>query len=193
MHSEGRLYGDGLANISTVNNSRVQMGDTGTTISRNIADANTALVVNLANASANGYIAAFQKAGVNQVAVDSNGTVRLSAIYNINSGNNAAVSTSTNGTVISRNIGDANTALIVNQTHASSTGDILKIQAEGSDKFVIKKDGNVGIGTSTPSSPLEISGTGNQDLRVTSTNGSDVSLTFIRATDATFDSRIRNT
>jgi len=83
--------------------------------------------------------------------------------------------------------GDLNTGIF------SPGADLLAFVTNGTERVRILADGKVGIGTSTPSSPLEISGTGNQDLRVTSTNGSDVSLTFVRATDAIFDSRIRNT
>jgi hypothetical protein len=54
---------NGLSNSSSSNNSRITPASTGTTISRNVADTNPALIVNLANASATGNIQVWQKAG----------------------------------------------------------------------------------------------------------------------------------
>jgi hypothetical protein len=55
--------GEGIANITTSNNSRLLLGDTGAIIRRNINDANPALIVNLENSSATGNIQVWQKAG----------------------------------------------------------------------------------------------------------------------------------
>jgi hypothetical protein len=66
-----------------------------------------------------------------------------SALRNSSSSNNAMIEPSINGTIISRNIADANDALTVNLTNASSTGLILDAQAAGSTKASIEKDGSV--------------------------------------------------
>jgi hypothetical protein len=102
--------------------------------------------------------------------VTSFGRVQASGFGNNESANNALLSTNTTGTVISRNIADANTALTVNQVHASSTGDILKVQAAGVDRLTVKRDGNVGIGITSPSEKLDIDG----NLRVSGFIKTDV-------------------
>jgi hypothetical protein len=53
----------GLSNPTNLNNARVITATTGTTISRNVADTNPALIVNLANSSATANVVVFQKAG----------------------------------------------------------------------------------------------------------------------------------
>jgi hypothetical protein len=64
IDADGRIFtGFGLLNISSANNSRVNMTTNGTVIERNQADSNPALVVNLANASASGNIQVWQKSG----------------------------------------------------------------------------------------------------------------------------------
>jgi hypothetical protein len=50
----------GISNFSALNNSRVDVTNDGTVISRNVADSNPALIVNLANASATGHIQVWQ-------------------------------------------------------------------------------------------------------------------------------------
>ncbi|RYZ93633.1 MAG: hypothetical protein EOP06_00255 [Proteobacteria bacterium] len=59
---------------------------------------------------------------------------------------------------INRNIADANPVLIVNQVNASSTGDILDVQAGGVTKLAVLQTGNVGIGTATPQTKLQVVG-----------------------------------
>jgi hypothetical protein len=64
MANNGALFlSTGLANLSSSSNSFIATATTGTTISRNVADTNPALIVNLANASATGNIQVWQKAG----------------------------------------------------------------------------------------------------------------------------------
>jgi hypothetical protein len=78
-------------------------------------------------------------------------------VQNISSSNNSRIQVATTGTTISRNIADSNPSLIVNQIHASSTGDIFKAQATGVDRLTIKQDGKVGIGTASPASQFSVS------------------------------------
>jgi hypothetical protein len=92
--------------------------------------------------------------------VTSAGRVQAEGFANNAATNNALVWTRTTGTEIQRNIADTNTALIVNQVHASSTGDIFKAQAAGTDRLSIKRDGKVGIGTAAPVSLLNVNATG---------------------------------
>jgi hypothetical protein len=54
---------EGIRNLSSINNGWVFTDTTGTTISRNVADTNPALIVNLVNAGATGNIQVWQKAG----------------------------------------------------------------------------------------------------------------------------------
>jgi hypothetical protein len=63
MNRFGTFQGVQVENVNTSNNSAIALATTGTTISRNVADTNPALIVNLANASATGNIQVWQKAG----------------------------------------------------------------------------------------------------------------------------------
>jgi hypothetical protein len=65
----------------------------------------------------------------------------VEGVANITSSNNAYVNVPSTGTIISRNIADANPSLIVNQANAGSTGDILRLQSAGANKLEITKDG----------------------------------------------------
>jgi hypothetical protein len=64
MASNGALFlSTGVANLSSSANSFIATATTGTTISRNVADANPSLIVNQANTSSTGDIARFQFGG----------------------------------------------------------------------------------------------------------------------------------
>jgi hypothetical protein len=63
----------GIANHTNFSNSFIDTNTTGTTISRNIADGNHALIVNLANSSSTGNIANFQFAGANKLEITKDG------------------------------------------------------------------------------------------------------------------------
>ena len=71
----GAFYGTSLSNIATGSNASVAVTATGTTITRNVADANPALVVNQVHASSTGNLLTLQKSGVAQVWVASGGTM----------------------------------------------------------------------------------------------------------------------
>jgi len=81
ISSSGLLYGPGLAAVSTASNAYIQTAATGTFISRNVADANDALQVNLANASSTGDITEFQKAGTMVAKVENDGSVNTSSSF----------------------------------------------------------------------------------------------------------------
>jgi hypothetical protein len=59
----GTLHAVQIENIGSNNNVTIAIPSTGTTISRNVNDANPALIVNLQNSSATGNVVVFQKAG----------------------------------------------------------------------------------------------------------------------------------
>jgi hypothetical protein len=73
MASDKFIAAQDLRNGGSGNNAKIDVATTGTTISRNVADSNPALVVNLANASASGNIQVWQKAGSDKAWVDNNG------------------------------------------------------------------------------------------------------------------------
>jgi hypothetical protein len=58
-----------------------------------------------------------------------------------NGANFSSINLGANGTTITRNIADANSALIVNQVNSSSTGNIANFQFAGANKLEITKDG----------------------------------------------------
>jgi hypothetical protein len=63
IDSSGYFVGIGLYNITGANNALIITDTTGTSIRRNVADTNPALIVNLASAGATGNIQVWQKAG----------------------------------------------------------------------------------------------------------------------------------
>jgi hypothetical protein len=141
--STGYFSGLGLLNFSDSNNGSIVMLNAGTTISRNIADTNPALIVNLANASATGNIQVWQKAGTALARIDGNGSIVAPYIYNNASINNSYVNLRNTGTLIGRNINDTNSVLTINQANSNATGDILKIQKEGVDVYAFTHDGTL--------------------------------------------------
>jgi hypothetical protein len=84
-------------------------------------------------------------------------------------------------------------AVTVNQ---SGSGDAMRITQTGSGNalvvedstnpdttpFIVKSDGKVGIGTTTPATAMEISSAVSTELRITSTNNQNPTLSFNRAT-----------
>jgi hypothetical protein len=141
--STGYFSGLGLLNFSDSNNGSIVMLNAGTTISRNIADTNPALIVNLANAGATGNIQVWQKAGTALARIDGNGSIVAPYIYNNASINNSYVNLRNTGTLIGRNINDTNSVLTINQANSNATGDILKIQKEGVDVYAFTHDGTL--------------------------------------------------
>jgi len=148
IDANGQIATTGIYNTTASANSYLLLETTGTTIRRNVADTNPALIVNLVNASATGNIQVWQKAGTALLAVGNDGTLVNGTSPNF--GSNSSLKLSDNGSVISRNISDANVALIVNQVHASSTGNITQFQWQGTTQASIARDGIANF-TGTPS------------------------------------------
>ena len=70
------------------------------------------------------------------------------------------------------------------------TGDLFTASSSGLNRFVITQNGNVGIGTTLPSKHLEISGTGDQLARISSTDDNDAGIEFLRSGNGFVDWRI---
>jgi hypothetical protein len=79
----------------------------------------------------------------------------------------------TTGTIISRNVADANDALTVNLVNASSTGLILDAQAGGTTVASIAKNGTVTAPSVVATSTVKIG------AWVLSQNGTSGSLDFV--------------
>jgi hypothetical protein len=110
---------------SSSNNALVNTATNGTIISRNVADTNPALIVNLANAGATGNIQVWQKAGTAQAWITQyGGLVVNDTINNGTSSNQGYLYFPTTGPIIQRNIADANVVLKVKQANVSATGRI---------------------------------------------------------------------
>lgn len=71
-----------------------------------------------------------------------NGGAATTLVFNPNSTNNARIDLSNTGTVISRNVADANPALKVNLAAAGSTGKIIEFQFQGVTKASMDLNGN---------------------------------------------------
>jgi hypothetical protein len=69
----GLIATPSVFNLTSINNSRIDLENTGVVIGRNVADANVALIVNQSNASSTGDIVRFRKAGVSQAIIANNG------------------------------------------------------------------------------------------------------------------------
>lgn len=67
----------------------------------------------------------------------------VAGMKNLTTGDNGALTVGTAGPQITRNTADSAPALLVNNAHASSTGNILTLQHEGATKASVDKDGNV--------------------------------------------------
>jgi hypothetical protein len=88
-------------------------------------------------------------------------------------------------------------AVTVNQ---SGSGDAVRITQTGSGNalvvedsaspdttpFIVKSDGKVGVGTTAPATAMEISSAASTELRITSTNNQNPTLSFNRATAASW-------
>jgi hypothetical protein len=140
--STGYFSGLGLLNFSDSNNGSIVMLNAGTTISRNIADTNPALIVNLANASATGNIQVWQKAGVAKAVIDNGGYFSGTGVYNLSSSANAVIFLNNTGTEINRNVNDANVVLKVKQQNVSATGDLQQWIYGTNTYAYVDKDGD---------------------------------------------------
>jgi hypothetical protein len=147
----GNIGGESFYRRGNPNQGGISLATTGAQISRNIADTNPALIVNLANASATGNIQVWQTAGVVQSFMTRFGHFgTFAGMLNATTGQNAFVSVPSTGTVISRDIADANSALKVNIINASSTANIAEFQFTGTTQASVARDGIANF-TGTPS------------------------------------------
>ena len=111
---------------------------------------------------------------VNSVFIPNN-----AGVANGSTSNNAFLRMNTDGALITRDIGssDANPALIVQQVNSGSLGDILQLKNDASTVLTVQRVGNVGIGTAAPTGKLEVFGTGDVGVRIT-TSGNDATTDF---------------
>lgn len=80
-------------------------------------------------------------------------------MVNNSSGNNATINPASTGTTITRNVADANTALIVQQQHASSTGNIIDFKSGTSVVSSMNKAGVfLPVQAATASAPAYVKG-----------------------------------
>lgn len=135
------ITGQGLKNSTNANNSYVNVGTAGTIISRNIADANPALLVNQINASSTGPIQSWQFGGVTKATIDISGLLRAASIANLSATNNSRLIFNNSGLLADRNINDANTAFTIN--NILGTGLIADFQFGGVSKASIDRFGNI--------------------------------------------------
>lgn len=106
--------------------------------------------------------------------IRASGAIRLdtggTGIVNNTSENNAKLEFRTGGMFGSRNIADGNPVLTLQQTNASSNGDILTLRNSNGTTTVFTQLGNLGLGSSTPAFKLSVSGDLYVDNRVIASN-----------------------
>jgi hypothetical protein len=91
----------------------------------------------------NANVTTFKYNGANVGFVTFDGYYRGAGIYSLSGLANGFVSLSASGTVIGRNVGDAVSALKIQQSNLSSTGFILELQNQYRDIFTIGVDGSI--------------------------------------------------
>jgi hypothetical protein len=102
----------------------------------------TPLIVDIVNSST-ARLQDWNKNGVLISAINNGGRFLTNAgMSNLATGNNSAITVGSTGTLIERNVADANTALVINQVNAGSTGKIVSFRFAGVEKSFIDKDGN---------------------------------------------------
>ncbi len=105
----GDIYGQSLRNYSTVNNALVNTASTGTTISRNIADSNVALIVQQVNSSSTGDILQVKNNSATVFNVLQNGNVQIN---NLNGQNGVIYGTQTTGLLAQASTATQNLCLV---------------------------------------------------------------------------------
>ena len=106
-----------------------------------IVDSFTGQTANLQEWKVNGSI--LSRIGSGGSFISSATIFATSGLANGSTGNNSIFVPGANGALITRNIADANTTLTVNSIHASSTGNLLDLQASGTNVVSFKRDGTL--------------------------------------------------
>ncbi len=141
VQNDGQVYTTGLNNYSSGNNAYINLALTGTTIQRNVADANAALIVQQLNASSTGDILQLANSAGTVLKVTRGGSLGLGATTPLatfdvrgNSGTTPVASVSGLTSMA---------ALVVNN---NGVGDLFTASKSGLPKFTIKNNGRVEIG-----------------------------------------------
>jgi hypothetical protein len=132
-----------LRNGVTENNSIVNLSTTGTVITRNVADANAALLVNQQNAGSTGNTLTLQNAGSNQLTVSNSGVLTVANLAGAGTRIATANSTGVINTVSSVPVTNGGTGL----SGAGTSGQIL---VSNGSNFVLTTPIEVSSGSFTP-------------------------------------------
>jgi len=172
MHSSGRFYTTGVYNLNSGSNSSIDLLDNGLKISRNIADANPALIVNQVHSSSTGNIMEWQFGGTTKARIEINGNLRAGGLWDLSdpayflnpadtgtslnvagsvrtpliasiNSSNGFISLPATGIEISRDIADTNPALIVDLSNAGATGSIQDWNYDGVRKAYMSRFGTM--------------------------------------------------
>jgi hypothetical protein len=100
------------------------------------------LTVNKDDTNTSAYLQQWQSATNTVAYVDETGEMYAPAFVSINGANSGSLGLQ-GSPFISRNINDATAALTVNNANASSTGNLLNLQAAGTNVISFKKDGTL--------------------------------------------------
>ncbi len=199
---------DGLANLSSRLNSRIDTATTGTTISREVADANSALIVNQKSSSSTGSLIETQSNSTKVFSVEKDGDVEIDSYLSTAASGPDIEFKKYNGTSSSYSAITAGHKLggllIGGSTSSSGISDHaghLRFESEGtfsagsrptrldiflggagpsSHKVSFRNSGNVGIGIEDPSHKLHVIGTAGLSTGTAWTNTSDRRLKDIQ-------------
>lgn len=173
------VYSPNITNSSSANNSQVSLSDSGTRVTRNIADSNTVLGVTNSNASSTGAIQTWSNSVGEVMRITSAGYVGIGTQVpseklevfgksNLNSvliGNFDEVLLSDSKCAIFRTEGNpigirpSQAGSLVLQSRSSLDRDIVFVTgATPTERMTIKGTGNVGIGTTSPDQLLTVIG-----------------------------------
>jgi hypothetical protein len=159
--NNGLLGISNIFNFTSINNSRIQLQTTDTTISRNIADANPSLIVNQINAGSTGDILRLQSAGANVLEVTRTGGLNQNGtrLFSQPTANTTFFGEASGGTATT---GINNTSFGYRSLTATTSG--ASNTSIGADSFLNLTTGsnNVSIGRETGRSIT--TGTGNTFL-----------------------------
>jgi hypothetical protein len=127
----------------------------------------------------------FWDSGSQKFRVSNGGSIAMNgSVQNLSTGNNATINPSTTGTSITRNVADANPALIVQQTNASSTGDIVQFKNSSVTAMKVAQNGTTTIGSSGSAIKMVKSATATLDFGSTAAqSSSELTITLTGALD----------